>query len=235
MKKHFVFTTLAALAAIIVLAFVGCTATSPAITADQAAIKATATTQAAQISALQLQLAVDEKALAVATTQPTMTPQLAGLQAQVAADEAAIATAKTQATTQAAALAAQLATDEATAKQQQITTATQIGTAVSNATPAPWGWILAGVVGIAGAVATAIQTSGKATAQNVIAAAAPGVGQLVNQATDGVITAMDVTTVAQVAPAVIALLAHPSASTAAPVIATAAPQLAVAVAAAKKA
>jgi hypothetical protein len=233
MKKHFVFTSLAALAAIILLAFVGCTATSPAITADQAAIKATATTQAAQISALQLQLAADEKALAAATTQPAMAPQLAGLQAQVAADEAAIASAKTAATTQAAALAAQLAADEATAKQLQITTATQIGTAVSNAAPAPWGWIIAGVVGIAGAVATAYQTSGKLTAQNVIAAAAPGVGQLVSQATDGVVTAQDVTNVAQVG-SVIALLAHPSASTAAPVVASS-PVVATAVAAAKKA
>lgn len=70
--------------------------------------------------------------------------------------------------------------------------------------------IIAGVVG----VFAVKQTSALSTANNVIAAAAPGVAQLVHQTTDNQALASDITTLAGVAPGVIALMSHPTAQAA---------------------
>lgn len=82
-------------------------------------------------------------------------------------------------------------------------------------TGTPWGEIaaigLTVVSGVLGVFATK-QTSALNTAQNVITAAAPGVAQLVQQVTDNKTLATDVTHIGQVAPGVIDLLTHPSAS-----------------------
>lgn len=94
-----------------------------------------------------------------------------------------------------------------------------VGTAATDAAPIvslipDWGtlsgWILAGV----GVAATAYLNNKSKGYAAVIAAAAPGVGQLVAQATDGKITANDITNVAQLSQGVIALLGHPAAAAA---------------------
>jgi hypothetical protein len=106
---------------------------------------------------------------------------------------------------------------------------------VTAAAPAPWGWIASGVLGIVAAVAGVFaqnQSSKAATANAVIAAAAPGIAHLVGQATDNQTLATDITSIAQVAPGVISLLAHSSAAAAAPVVAIN-PTVAAAVSAAK--
>lgn len=134
------------------LSFVGCAATSPAITADKAAIAAATTQATPQEASLQAQLTTAQNALAVATSQPSMAPQLAGLQATVAADEQAVTTAKSALAAQLAALQTKLATDETAAQTQQQATATQLSQLATAAVPvaapasSPWGPIL-GVVG----------------------------------------------------------------------------------------
>lgn len=137
--------TLLALSLIGVFGFVGCAATSPAITADKAAIT-TATTQATpQEAILQAQLTAAQNALAAATSQPSMAPQLAGLQATVAGDEQAVTVARGALASQLTALQAKLAADETAAQTQQQATATQLTQIVAAAAPSPWGPIMAAV------------------------------------------------------------------------------------------
>jgi hypothetical protein len=95
-----------------------------------------------------------------------------------------------------------------------LATATGTAAPIAAATPIPWLSIVLGIIAaVAGAFAK-LQSSKAATATAAIAAAAPGISQLVTQATDGKVTANDVQTISQVAPGVIALLDHPSAKSA---------------------
>lgn len=142
MKKHIVFGFFVLIG---LFGLVGCAATSPAITADKAAITSATTQGSSQETTLQAQLTAAQNALAVATSQPSMAPQLAGLQATVIADEQAVAAAKATLTSQLTALQTKLNSDEVAAQTQQQATATQITQAVAAGTPTPWGPIMAAV------------------------------------------------------------------------------------------
>jgi hypothetical protein len=81
----------------------------------------------------------------------------------------------------------------------------------------PWGIFASAVLTVIASVASVYaknQNGQKVTAQAIIASAAPGVAQLVSQVTDNQTLASDVTTIAAVAPAVIDLIQHPSATAA---------------------
>lgn len=86
---------------------------------------------------------------------------------------------------------------------------------VNTYAPAPIGGIVAGILGVIGAVAGGVVASSNksklAQAEAVIAAAAPGVAKLVNQVTDNQTLVSDVTSIAQLTPGVITLLNHPAA------------------------
>lgn len=175
---------LAALVGVIAVCFVALPGCQPnaAVQADQAAIASL------------------KQQIATATTRPTATTQpLSALEAQLAA------------------MQGRLAADEAAQKQQGLQTASQvtgqIGAAAAGAPP-PWGLIISGVLGITSTVLGVFatkQTSKLDTAQNVIAAAAPGVAHLVGQVTDSATLPTDITTLGQISSGVLSLLNHPAA------------------------
>jgi len=154
----------------------------------------------AAVQADKASIASLQQQIATATTRPSATTQpLPALQAQLAA------------------MQGQLAADEAAQKQSNLQTAAQVtaaaGTAAS-AAPPPWGLIIAGVLGITSTVLGVFatkQTSKLDTAQNVIAAAAPGVAHLVGQVTDSAALPTDITTLGQISSGVLSLLNHPAA------------------------
>jgi hypothetical protein len=195
--RNSIFPFLSFLLAIVIgysiTSMIGCQ-TPPAVTADQGVV----TSLQNQVVALQKQIA--------ATTQPA---DLAALNAQ-------LATLKTELT----AAEAKESTDASAAKAAQLLTAQQItatGATIAAAVPTPWTDVIAGVLGVASAVLGVIaakQTSKLGTAQQVIAAAAPGVAKLVSQVTDNQTLATDITSLAGVSSGVLAMLNHPTAVTA---------------------
>jgi Zn-dependent alcohol dehydrogenase len=97
--------------------------------------------------------------------------------------------------------------------------ASEAAPVVTAVAPQPWGALAGTILGLLGVGLAAFQTSSanKANtranvAENVVAAAAPGVAHIVNQITDNKTLNTDVTTLGQIAPGVIALLAHPTAT-----------------------
>lgn len=183
---------------------------NPAVQAASATTQADADT----VASLKAQLAA-----AKAATQPS--------QSQIDSLTAQLSTAIAKQTKDWTALTDAQKTAVISAVQQAINSGTLIAAPVVGGTP--WGDIAIGVLGVVSAVLgvfTVKQTNAATTAKNVIAAAAPGVAQLVQQTTDGKIKASDVTSIGQVSQGVLDLLSHDSATQATAGMSAAAPIIA---------